>query len=296
MRFATAAANGVLTAGITLSNGAGAALTSPDFGFYALGYSAPNQYVSTTNGCPSNAPGVAACVSATDGTNQVSIGGSNSLGATTLGALAQPIATPAGPGYGEAVVGIGNALRLIGTPNTSGLITIASNISGTFVLGRAGLDNQIVAYLGQQSTPGSAAPLPGYSVFTFNQYPALVVPQGGEVQQCIACTVNGQAFAPNTIVRYSMPSIFDITLTAQLPYMLDAAGKGTLDWVASLQLLAGNGTVNALDPTTFSITLPLGVTYSSALSFAAPVPEPETYALVLTGLGFVGFVAWRRRA
>ncbi len=32
-----------------------------------------------------------------------------------------------------------------------------------------------------------------------------------------------------------------------------------------------------------------------SLHFAAPIPEPETYALMLAGLAVVGFVARRRR-
>jgi hypothetical protein len=32
------------------------------------------------------------------------------------------------------------------------------------------------------------------------------------------------------------------------------------------------------------------------LNFAAPIPEPETYALMLAGLGVIGFVARRRKA
>lgn len=38
----------------------------------------------------------------------------------------------------------------------------------------------------------------------------------------------------------------------------------------------------------------LGGAYAGVLA-AAPVPEPETYALMLAGLGIVGFIASRRR-
>ena len=38
----------------------------------------------------------------------------------------------------------------------------------------------------------------------------------------------------------------------------------------------------------------VGGQYSASIQ-AVPVPEPETYAMMLAGLGAIGFVAWRRR-
>ena len=36
-------------------------------------------------------------------------------------------------------------------------------------------------------------------------------------------------------------------------------------------------------------------TYAQDQLYLAPVPEPETYAMLLAGLGLIGFVAKRRR-
>jgi len=43
-----------------------------------------------------------------------------------------------------------------------------------------------------------------------------------------------------------------------------------------------------------NVTGQLGGTYGGALA-AAPVPEPETYAMLLAGLGLVGYMVQRRR-
>ena len=70
----------------------------------------------------------------------------------------------------------------------------------------------------------------------------------------------------------------------------DLGGTVTTDWSAGSTLWlrwadvnnTGNDHVLAIDNVRFSVT-------------AAPVPEPSTYALLLAGLGAVGFIARRRR-
>ncbi len=55
--------------------------------------------------------------------------------------------------------------------------------------------------------------------------------------------------------------------------------------------LNNNGSIGAGEYGEWSVNLAEG-----SITYAAPVPEPETYALMLAGLGLVGFMARRRKA
>jgi len=39
----------------------------------------------------------------------------------------------------------------------------------------------------------------------------------------------------------------------------------------------------------------LGFSGTGSISYAAPIPEPEIYSLMLAGIGLVGFLARRRK-
>ena len=59
-----------------------------------------------------------------------------------------------------------------------------------------------------------------------------------------------------------------------------------------------NGTVNGISGNTASVILPSFDAYAKVTYtyVATPVPEPETYAMLLAGLGLVGAIARKRKA
>ncbi|WP_197047246.1 FxDxF family PEP-CTERM protein [Paucibacter sp. KBW04] len=86
---------------------------------------------------------------------------------------------------------------------------------------------------------------------------------------------------------------FSGVLVGYGPLNLTSTGtQANLSWSGSL--LAGTYSVNIT-----GLSVAKNTQYTSTLSAtpapATPVPEPETYALLLAGLGVVGFMASRRK-
>ena len=96
----------------------------------------------------------------------------------------------------------------------------------------------------------------------------------------------------------SFGGILDFAATLNgVPLLLSSSTTFTPPASVKVQVLAGSGSFAAGD-----YTLKVsgsGVTGGSASYggnlVAAPVPEPETYAMMLAGLGAIGFMAMRRR-
>jgi hypothetical protein len=125
----------------------------------------------------------------------------------------------------------------------------------------------------------------------------------------------------------SLSQTLSTVLTANTPYTLNADLLNRIDGYknvsSTLELLAGGNVLasstitggtagtNALQSVSFLsgasgpyLGLPLGITlisgggqsdWDNVRLVTTPVPEPETYALMLAGLGLISFIAYRRR-
>ena len=101
---------------------------------------------------------------------------------------------------------------------------------------------------------------------------------------------------PNSTLSGGAFAVYISSFTAVLQDSTFAAiGSDTSPWdgFTFSGLAAGNYALSFFGATTNAAAAYGGVI--TTVVTAAPVPEPETYALMLAGLGMVGFIASRRR-
>jgi hypothetical protein len=101
-----------------------------------------------------------------------------------------------------------------------------------------------------------------------------------------------QDFPTTAVGSYTYRNTVPIT-NGQLVLFI-GLGTSAGIWSCAPQCLYGQpGSSYINDP--YFLELPTGVTYTSAFQQSAPVPEPETYAMMLAGLGMMGFMVRRRK-
>lgn len=124
----------------------------------------------------------------------------------------------------------------------------------------------------------------------------------GTIQVTELSNLTGSLFALDTVSgSYTLFGVtYPITISLQGVSFSGSSVGGLPSAGASFaftNLSAGSYEVKASGTLTGGSSLPglsfVGANYTLT---AAPVPEPETYALLLAGLGVVGFVARRRRS
>jgi hypothetical protein len=94
-------------------------------------------------------------------------------------------------------------------------------------------------------------------------------------------------------VNFGAYNILGLTVTLQdSSFAIVGSDNTPLDGFSFGGLSAGNYALNVLG---FATGTQGGFYAGGLIAQTAPIPEPETYALMLAGLGIVGFIARRRR-
>jgi len=179
--------------------------------------------------------------------------------------------------YGQAgvTVGMESTIEIFGPKDLDGVFAITMTFNG--VRG-APLNN---SYIYVQSGPGVA----GGRGFSTSD-PTLRGDIGFQDHALYGESIN---FCSNC--NYSIGDDFLITVTAYLPFK---AGDQSVSYAAQIDLFTQGGFIDGSHTAVFSIVVPDGFTYSSALKFASPVPEPETGAMLLVGLAMIALIGRRQ--
>jgi len=208
----------------------------------------------------------------------------STVAAIGLGALALPAA--ADDFFFDAT-----DVNAFGSP-TYGKVSLTQ--VGTGVLFNVALDPEfnflttgnhfVFSFSGTGVAAGDIGPITDAGTQTFSvSTPNAVNPPFGSFQFGIACATN--CSNGNSKGGYDDPLTFTVANSTIADFLVLSTGAGSLGpayfaadavWEADTQALGATGAI--------------GVTH-----LTTPVPEPETYALFLAGLGAMGFMAKRRR-
>lgn len=199
----------------------------------------------------------------------------------------------------EAASGAG-----IGTVNT--ILTLQNPPSTTFESGSVGLTTGgALLITGDASTGASQTQVVSFSVLGITDASSLRVifnanePAGNSIGLSSLSLSVFEPTSGNVLFTSSYtgaPLTFDDTFTGTgssgFVFALDAADAATLQ--AVLALPGSGSNVIGISSSAFSSTGGPETYYVGAASVLTAIPEPETYGMMLAGLGLMGFVARRR--
>ena len=124
--------------------------------------------------------------------------------------------------------------------------------------------------------------------FSFSGAATLIVIDGGFAGDLFEIYDNGVLLGATSAAVNSYPN--SVGLDFEAAFGDPTYSRGVYLLHAGNHVITGVLSTSALD----DMDMPINATVGGVMLAAAPVPEPETYALVLAGLGLVGFAARRR--
>lgn len=192
----------------------------------------------------------------------------------------------------------GTLLKISGTLNLTGSMSIIGNKSGNLEVGGLGLG----------STTGSNTPTfwTWYSNGSFKDQTGLVYSNSWSPLSPLSATIpfsfyatSGQVMDINYWIRARAFADGIYSICTSSGGLCDVVQQDTdvttIDFSHSLYWGGVSVTDQFGAPLAFSVSSSSGFDYAAAYS-PLPVPEPETYAMLLAGLGMLGFMARRTKS